>query len=157
MNDIDLVIPMVFPADPEWQREYTNATGKPEATSNVRYRSWGTEELLIKCCKKYMPWLRIIHILLFSESQVQPWMERDPRLHIVFHRDFILRRVSHHIEHQVDFLRGNVRRAGPGDRRQAKHQGKHKAHQFFHRYILLFSCLYIQAVLFRCLQTRVSL
>ena len=89
MNDIDLVIPMVFPADPEWQREYANATGKPEATSNVRYRSWGTEELLIRCCKKYMPWLRLIHILLFSESQVQPWMERDPRLHIVFHRDFI--------------------------------------------------------------------
>jgi hypothetical protein len=36
-----------------------------------------------------MPWVRIIHILLASESQVQPWMERDPKLHIVFHRDFI--------------------------------------------------------------------
>lgn len=89
MNDIDLVIPMVFPADPEWQRDYAAATGRPEATADVRYRSWGTEELLVKCCKKYMPWVRIIHILLASESQVQPWMERDAKLHIVFHRDFI--------------------------------------------------------------------
>lgn len=89
MNDIDLVIPMVFPADPEWQREYARATGRPEAATNVRYRSWGTEELLIRCCKRYMPWLHRIHILLASESQVQPWMKDYPNLHIVFHRDFI--------------------------------------------------------------------
>lgn len=89
MNEIDLVIPMVFPADPEWQREYAAATGRPEATANVRYRSWGTEELLIRCCNRYMPWLHRIHILLASESQVQPWMERYSKLHIVFHRDFI--------------------------------------------------------------------
>lgn len=89
MNKIDLVIPMVFPADPEWQRAYAAATDRPEPSSNARFRSWGTEELLIRCCKKYMPWLRIIHILLASESQVQPWMEQDAKLHIVFHRDFI--------------------------------------------------------------------
>lgn len=89
MNDIDLVIPMVFPADPEWQREYAKATGRPEATANVRYRSWGTEELLVRCCNRYMPWLRQIHILLASESQVQPWMKDYPNLHIVLHRDFI--------------------------------------------------------------------
>ena len=65
---------MVFPADPVWRQEYLrNHSG--DATRNVRFRSWGTEELLIRCCMKYMPWLRCIHILLAGESQVQGWME----------------------------------------------------------------------------------
>ena len=66
----------------------------------MRYRSWGTEELLVKCCMKYLPWLRRIHILLAQESQKQDWMERyndtseyrnniGPTLHVIFHRDFI--------------------------------------------------------------------
>ena len=97
MTDIDLIIPMVFPADPEWQREYARYSGR-DARSHVRYRSWDTEELLVRCCLKYMPWLRRIHILLARESQVQGWMERiadaqtatdGPRLSIVFHRDFM--------------------------------------------------------------------
>ena len=71
----DLVIPMVFPQDPEWQRAYTLAGGYEE--KSARFRSWGTEELLLQCCIRFMRWLRCIHILLASESQVQPWM-KDP-------------------------------------------------------------------------------
>lgn len=102
---IDLVIPMVFPQDPKWQKAYKATMGCSDATGHARYRSWGTEELLVRCCMKYMPWLRSIHILLASESQAEylngldrlngangqdnPLSPLSPSLHYVFHRDFI--------------------------------------------------------------------
>ena len=104
---------MVFPSDPHWRQEYAKCSGT-DAARNVRFRSWGTEELLVRCIMKYMPWLRRIHLLLASESQVQPWMrtiDHSPltidhssvgvshgdsqcsmfnvQCSIVFHRDFI--------------------------------------------------------------------
>ena len=87
---------MVFPQDPEWRREYQRHKGNDPA-GHVRYRSWGTEELLVKCCMKYMPWVRRTYILLAQESQVQPWM-RDlaakpqgtlTEVRLVFHKDFM--------------------------------------------------------------------
>lgn len=107
-QDVDLIIPMVFPQDPVWQAEYRKYRGGKDAMQHVRFRSWGTEELLVRCCMKYMPWLRCIHILLAGESQVQGWMREmkneelkmkndlahkpqgtGPVLRIVYHRDFI--------------------------------------------------------------------
>lgn len=100
MNDIDLVIPMVFPQDIEWQKVYAMYKGS-DAARHARYRSWDTEELMVRCCLEHMPWLRRIHILLAQESQVQPWMQEiknerlnirsqgSPEIHIVFHKDFM--------------------------------------------------------------------
>ena len=106
-NAIDLVIPMVFPQDPVWQAEYQKYRGGKDAAQHVRFRSWGTEELLVRCCMKYMPWLRCIHILLAGESQVQGWMKEmkneelrmkddldkprgaRPALRLVYHRELI--------------------------------------------------------------------
>ena len=91
---IDLVVPMVFPDDPAWQQKYARYHGN-DATRHVRFRSWGTEELLVRCIMKYMPWLRYIHILLDSESQMgslpltPPKGKGTPEIKIVFHRDFI--------------------------------------------------------------------
>ena len=96
-RSIDYVVPMVFPDDPQWLRDLRRAVGYDDS-DNVRYRSWGTEELLIRCVKKFMPWVRDIIILLSGESQVQGWMEEMlatesqatlPQVRIVFHRDFI--------------------------------------------------------------------
>lgn len=96
-RDIDLVIPMVFPADPEWRREYQRFH-IGDATKSERFRSWGTEELLVRCCIKFMPWLRRIYILLAQESQVQEWMKNlaaepqgaiQPEVRTVFHREFM--------------------------------------------------------------------
>jgi hypothetical protein len=92
MADIDLVIPMVFPADPVWLQEYTRYKSGADAASHVRFRSWGTEELLLRCCLKNMPWLRTIHIILSGPSQVQPWMQSyadGSRVRLVFHGDFM--------------------------------------------------------------------
>ena len=36
-----------------------------------------------------MPWVRTIHILLANESQLQSWMMRYPKVHVVYHREFI--------------------------------------------------------------------
>lgn len=93
MIEIDLVIPMVFPQDEEWKRTFARYHGG-EACSNVRWRSWGTEELLVKCCQKYMPWVRKIHLLLASESQLRFGLDGingddKPIVTFVFHREFI--------------------------------------------------------------------
>jgi len=98
-RDIDLVIPMVFPEDPAWQRDYASRRGSAAAAvRDVRFRSWGTEHLLVMCCLRYMPWLRRIVLLLASGSQVRPWMADlmesqstadAPRLDVVLHRDFM--------------------------------------------------------------------
>ena len=92
--EIDLVIPMVFPEDEEWQQEYTRHKGNGSSTvKHVRYRSWGTEELLVRCCMRYMPWVRCIHLLLASPSQEQEWMRQmmtgEGKLEIHYHRDFM--------------------------------------------------------------------
>ena len=94
---IDLVVPMVFPQDLEWQELYARYKGNGRAAMrHVRYRSWGTEELLVRCCMKYLPWLRRIYILLAQESQkkslpLPPPVEgvKGPEIEIVYHRDFI--------------------------------------------------------------------
>lgn len=91
MNTIDYVVPMVFHKDSLWRETFRCVGGMyDESNLNdfVRYRSWGTEELLIKCVRKFMPWVRNIYILLAQESQVQNWM-LGGGLNIMFHRDFI--------------------------------------------------------------------
>ena len=90
---IDYVVPMVFHDDVEWRKVYEE-TGRRYSEDDliefVRYRSWGTEELLIRCVLKFMPWLRNIYILLAQESQKKEWMDTlSPKIKIVYHRDFM--------------------------------------------------------------------
>jgi hypothetical protein len=101
--EIDYVVPMVFPEDRKWQADLDGARGfREKATGEVRYRSWGTEELLIRCICKNLPWIRTIHVILARPSQVQPWMEKYlaakpqdtlPRVRVVFHKDIMPREV----------------------------------------------------------------
>ena len=88
--EIDYVVPMVFDDDVLWQNDYiANHRARGYAVkNNVRFRSWGTEHQLIRCVKKFMPWVRNIFIILARESQVRPWMEEEG-VNIVFHKDFI--------------------------------------------------------------------
>jgi hypothetical protein len=88
---IDYVVPMVFADDKEWQ-ELHKKVGSCFDSSNpyehVRYRNWGTEHLLIRCVKTFMPWVRTIYVILAQESQMQPWMD-DEGVRVVYHRDII--------------------------------------------------------------------
>jgi len=97
---IDFVVPMVFPDDPKWQDDF-RLRNSGNATEHVRWRSWGTEELTVRCVMRFMPWVRTIYILLARESQVQPWMKElsnganeahganEPTIRLCFHDKFI--------------------------------------------------------------------
>lgn len=88
---IDYVVPMVFHDDPLWQADFLKVGARyneSRLTEFVRWRSWGTERLLIQCVKKFMPFVRTIYILLARESQKQAWMDKEG-VRIVYHKDFI--------------------------------------------------------------------
>lgn len=92
MQTIDFVVPMLFHDDEAWRRDYSHFLGEEMQPMDYypQLRSWGTEELVVKGVVKFMPWIRTIHIILYGEGQVQPWMrEYGDRIHIVYHRDFI--------------------------------------------------------------------
>ena len=92
---------MIFPDDLKWRHDYVMANGcfldDRSALTNIRYRSWGTEHLLIQCVRKHLPWIRNVVILLARKSQVQPWMLEEiaatmngmPHIRIVFHNEFM--------------------------------------------------------------------
>lgn len=89
--EIDYVVPMVFHDDALWREDF-KATNREYDESNlgffVRFRSWGTEHLLIRCIRKYMPFVRNIYIILARESQKRAWMDEE-NVRIVYHKDII--------------------------------------------------------------------
>ena len=92
--EVDYVVPMVFPEDRKWQADLDGARGfRENAAGEVRYRSWGTEELLIRCIRKNLPWVRTIHVILARPSQVQPWMVGKHGVHVVYHKDIMPKEV----------------------------------------------------------------
>ena len=91
---IDYVVPMVFHDDPLWREDFKAANREYDESNLgffVRFRSWGTEHLLIRCVKRYMPFVRNIYILLARESQKQDWMDEEG-VKVVYHRDIIPKR-----------------------------------------------------------------
>ena len=91
MAEIDYVVPMVFHDDKLWQEDFKKVNlcyDESKDVEFVRFRSWGTEHLLIQCVRKYMPFVRTIYILLSRESQHRDWMDEDG-VRVVYHRDFI--------------------------------------------------------------------
>lgn len=89
-RNIDYVVPMVFDNDSAWRDDYLtlHRVYNPNAYYTLLYRSWGLEHLHILLVRKYMPWIRKIHVLLARESQRQEWMTED-LVHVVYHKDFI--------------------------------------------------------------------
>lgn len=91
VKTIDYVVPMVFHNDKLWQEDFMKVNSRFDETNPydfVRFRSWGTEHHLIRCVKKFMPFVRTIYIILARESQKQPWMDEED-VRVVYHRDFI--------------------------------------------------------------------
>lgn len=88
---IDYVIPMVFDNDLQWRDAFRHARWRSYTRQDreaARWRSMGTEELLVRCIRQFMPFIGTIHILLARESQRQLWMD-DYGINVVLHRDFI--------------------------------------------------------------------
>lgn len=91
VSKIDFVVPMVFHDDKLWQDDFKKANRRYDENNLsdfVRYRSWGIEPLLIRCVRKFMPFVRTIYILLARESQHKDWMDEEG-VRVVYHREFI--------------------------------------------------------------------
>lgn len=85
----DVVVPMVFPEDWQWRREYRKYAIKAgRITESERIRSWGLERFFFRGLAKFMPWVGRVHLILAQESQVPEWLDRKA-VHIVYHRDII--------------------------------------------------------------------
>ena len=84
---------MVFPDDAQWRRTLERTMGwayyELDSYDKVRYRSWGTEELLVQCVRRFLPWVRNIIIILATDSQKRPWMDNYLGVRVVYHKDFI--------------------------------------------------------------------
>lgn len=78
---------MVFPDDEAWQQGFADRGCRYNA-NHVRFRSFGTEEMLVRLVRKNMPFVRDVIILLARESQRQPWMDEDG-VRVVYHGDFM--------------------------------------------------------------------
>ena len=91
VKTIDYVVPMVFHDDKLWQQDFVKVNRHYDENNPydfVRFRSWGTEHLLIRYVKKFMPFVRTIYIILARESQKQPWMDEEG-VCVVYHREII--------------------------------------------------------------------
>lgn len=83
---MDIVITYVNSLDPEWQKDYEKHTSTP--ILEKRFRDWGTLKYLMRGIEKNMPFIRKVHLVVASESQVPEWVDRK-NVNIVLHRDII--------------------------------------------------------------------
>ena len=83
---MDIVITYVNGLDPEWQKEYEKHTKTP--ILEKRFRDWGTLKYLMRGIEKNMPFIRKVHLVVASESQVPAWIDKEST-NIVLHSDII--------------------------------------------------------------------
>jgi len=95
--EVDYVVPFVTQSDPYWRRSYKRQCVKegkdlPDPKEYTeRYRDWENLQYVFRGIEKYMPWIRTIHLILYSPSQVPKWLNTD-KVHVVYHKDFIPKR-----------------------------------------------------------------
>lgn len=83
---MDLVITYVNGNDPYWQSQYQNYTSTP--ILEKRFRDWGTMVYLFRGIETYMPFIRKIHLVVSSPSQIPSWVNRET-VNVVLHEDII--------------------------------------------------------------------
>ncbi len=87
--DIDIVIPWVDGADPEWLAEKNSVLYGGEGDQRInRYRDWQNLQYWFRGVEKYLPWVRKIHFVTWGH--LPEWLnEEHPKLNIVKHSDYI--------------------------------------------------------------------
>ena len=90
-NDaIDFVIPFLNPESTTWQQEFEKYKNQAGIKGANRFRDWGTMKYVLRGIEANCPWVRKTHLILFDESMVPEWLNvKSPKLHIVYHRDYI--------------------------------------------------------------------
>ena len=90
----DLVVPYVDSQDKSWQELFNkyNPIKNIEVESvNAKNRFRGQGDFFrffFRCVARNMPWIRKIHLIVQSDSQVPSWLDRD-KICVVHHEDFI--------------------------------------------------------------------
>lgn len=93
-SKIDLVVPYVDSSDPEWQKQFNACNPIPNEEIegvNARNRFRGQGDFFryfFRGIDKNMPWVRTVHLLVQSKSQVPSWLNQS-KVHIVTHDEFI--------------------------------------------------------------------
>ena len=90
--DIDFVVTWVNMDDPEWQNEFSKYSGNKDNTKNgvskARFRDYGFLKYWFRGVEKFAPCVRKIHFV--TSGQKPDWLdERNPKIHLVSHKDFI--------------------------------------------------------------------
>lgn len=83
---MDIVITFVNGLDPLWQKQYESTTSTPILTK--RFRDWGTLRYLFRGIERNMPFIRKVHLVVSSQSQVPEWVDRN-EVDVVLHSDII--------------------------------------------------------------------
>lgn len=92
--EIDFVVTWVDMADPEWQKEFQQYSGRKReeknGVSDARFRDQGLLRYWFRGVDRFAPWVRKIHFV--TAGQKPHWLDTsNPKLHIVDHKDFIPR------------------------------------------------------------------
>lgn len=90
--DIDFVITWVNMDDPEWKNDFIKYSGKAinekNGVSEARFRDYGFLKYWFRGVEKFAPWVRKIHFVTSGEPP--KWLDKsNPKLNIVYHKDFI--------------------------------------------------------------------
>lgn len=87
----DAVITYVNPTDKDWQKQWKQTVQKNRISQNIsgaRWRDYKTLPYLLDGIKKYMPWIRNIHLVVSDRKQVEGMNGLD-NVNIVTHDDII--------------------------------------------------------------------
>lgn len=92
VKEVDLVVPYVDSSDANWQelfKKYDPHKNEEGIDALNRFRGEGDFfKYFFRCAEKNLPWIRKIHLLVQSDSQVPRWINRDV-VHVVKHEEFI--------------------------------------------------------------------
>lgn len=88
VHAIDYMFPYVDSSDEKWIELYTKHTGNEKDKKANRFRSYDALQYHLRGIEKFMPFVRKVHLILQSESQVPVWLNTD-NINVVYHRDFI--------------------------------------------------------------------
>lgn len=85
--DVDVVLPWVNPDDDAWFNDYKDACSKYDGDKDPqRIRDFGTFLYVLRGIEQNMPWVRYVHILLYSDTQIPSWLNTEhPKLKIHYH------------------------------------------------------------------------
>ena len=90
---IDVIIPWVDAADPQWdavRRQYAGETGRVQKESNsvTRFESWDNLKYVLRGIEECMPWVN--RIFLVTCGQLPSFLNTEcPRLRLIRHEDYI--------------------------------------------------------------------